>query len=200
MSDDKSPAKPSDVAATNPDGSIVCPWCSTEAPAGAERCASCGAALVSMGDATVPGLTAIDAESLLRSQSLVRQRSGRLLPFGLGGDDGERIEVPSEAELASLAPPTSEVQMEIVKLELDAERQRLENARAALESEVAELAREAGETGERSPMAAPADTAPADTAPADTAPADAPPGPEAGAPDLPPPGPDAAAEGEPPAG
>ena len=162
MSDDKTAERPTEPAGITPAGTIICPWCSTEAPAGTERCASCGAALVSKGDAAVPGLTAIDTESLLRGQSLARKRTTSILPFRLSGTtDGDKIEVPSEAELESLAPPTSEVQMEIVRLELDAERLRLENARAALESEAAEAARDAeGPSASVDAQAEPADLAP----------------------------------------
>ena len=129
----------------------------------------------------MPGLTSLDTDSLLRSQSQSRQRTTRLLPFSLGGDN--KIEVPSAAELESLAPPSSEVQLEIVRLELDAERQRLEAARAELESEAAEAALEAGVAPE-----------------AIAAVVDPPSGPETPV-VPPPPGPDAAApEGDQPAG
>ena len=183
MSDD-TPAVPfTDPAPVAPAGGIICPWCSTVAPEGAERCASCGA---------VPGLTALDTEGLLRAQSLSRQRSTRILPFRLGTTaDGNKIEVPSEAELQSLAPPTSEVQLEIVRLELDAERQRLESARAELESEAAEAARDADASRQTS-GAAPADSTPS---------AEPPLGPETIIAATPPPGPGAAVpESDQPAG
>ena len=165
MSDEK-PTAPDPAADNAAPGSVICSWCSTVAPPGAERCASCGASLIPTEAPAVPGLTALDTDSLLRSQSLARQRTTRLLPFNLGGEN--KIEVPSEAELQSLAPPSSEVQLEIVRLELDAERQRLEAARAELESEAAEAALEAGVAPE--PIAPDGVVAP-------------PPGPEAAAPE-----------------
>lgn len=136
----------------------------------------------------MPGLTSLDTDSLLRSQSQSRQRTTRLLPFNLGGEN--RTEVPSEAELESLAPPSNEVAMEIVRLELDAERQRLEAARAELESEAAEAAIEAG-----TPVPAAERPNPIIGATPSVAPA----GPEASTAAAPPPGPDAA-EGDQPAG
>ncbi|HTC86274.1 MAG TPA: hypothetical protein VK656_06195 [Candidatus Acidoferrum sp.] len=117
------------------------------APAGAITCASCGAALAETSDSAVPGLTAIDTESLIRGRVSTPKRTG-LIPFLLGDvADRDATQVPSEAELASLEPPSTEVQLEIVRLELDAERVRLENAQAELAAEAAEAARDAAPAG-----------------------------------------------------
>ena len=72
MSDEK-PAASAPAADSTVAGAVICSWCSTEAPAGAERCASCGASLIPTEAPAVPGVTALDTDSLLRSQSQSRQ-------------------------------------------------------------------------------------------------------------------------------
>ena len=45
-----------------------CMWCSAVLPSDHETaCPSCGATLVGQGEAAVPGLTAIDADAILRN-------------------------------------------------------------------------------------------------------------------------------------
>ena len=114
-----------------------CPWCSASLPAGTETCPSCGAALVATGEG-VPGVTSIDAEAVLRNRQAPKSRGG-LLGF-LSGETGDTVDQPSEAEMASLAPPDTNVRIEMLRLELEAERQRLESEGAVLASEVAEEA------------------------------------------------------------
>jgi hypothetical protein len=78
----------------------------------------------------VPGVTSIDAEAVLRGRSSARPRGG-LLGL-LSGETGDTVEAPSAAELSSLAPPAADVRIEIIRLELDAERQRLEGEAAGM--------------------------------------------------------------------
>lgn len=154
-----------------------CPWCSASVPAGSETCPSCGAALVASGDGGVPGLTAIDAEAVLRNRSQPKPRGG-LLGF-LSGETGDTVDAPSESELASLAPPDANVRLEMMRLELEAERQRLESEGAGLAAEAAEeggTAIPAGLFGDTSEIPAGASATP--------------PGPEATPPTAPPPGPE----------
>ena len=120
----------SEQQAASSSDSTRCPWCSTESPAGTETCPSCGAALVATADSTVPGVTAIDAEAVLRGRTQTKSRGG-LLGF-LSGETGDTVDTPSAAELSSLAPPSSNVRIEMMRLELDAERQRLEGEAAGL--------------------------------------------------------------------
>jgi hypothetical protein len=54
-----------------------------------------------------------------------------LLGF-LSGETGSTVDAPSAAELSSLAPPNTNVRIEMMRLELDAERQRLEGEAAGL--------------------------------------------------------------------
>lgn len=199
MTDDAAAIQPTDPIPAAA-GTVVCPWCSTVSPAGTARCGSCGAALVASGDSPVPGLTAIDTESLIRNRVSPRTRSGGILPFLLGTSaENDSMSVPSEAELAtSLAPPTTEVQLEMVRLELDAERLRLEAAQAELESEAAEVAREAewAKPAATAPAADPATDRPNPIISATST--DAPAGPEAttaAESAAPPPGPDATTPG-----
>lgn len=157
-----------------------CPWCSASVPAGAETCPSCGAALVASGEGSVPGLTAIDAEAVLRNRTEQKPRGG-LLGF-LSGETGDTVDAPSEAEMASLAPPDANVRIEMMRLELEAERQRLESEGASLAAEAAE------EDGASIPAGLFGD---ATDQPA-SRPAATPPGPEATPPKTPPPGPGSA--------
>jgi hypothetical protein len=120
----------SDDAAVTPPESTRCPWCSTIAPAGASTCSSCGAALIASSEGSVPGVTSIDAEAVLRGRTTARPRGG-LLGL-LSGETGDTVDAPSAAELTSLAPPPVSVRMEMMRLELDAERQRLEAEAAGM--------------------------------------------------------------------
>jgi hypothetical protein len=118
-----------DVVAPAPD-STRCPWCSAVAPAGAVNCPSCGAALIASAEGTVPGVTSIDAEAVLRGRNPAKPRGG-LLGL-LSGETGDTVEAPSAAELSSLAPPGVDVRMEMIRLELEAERQRLAGEAAGM--------------------------------------------------------------------
>ena len=96
--------------------SAVCPWCSAALTPNATVCPSCGANLVSEGDPNVPGVTAIDAASLVRSRTAPQPRS-RLLSW-LSGE--YQPDLPSKAEAEAIAPPDDEVRREILRLELEA--------------------------------------------------------------------------------
>ena len=96
--------------------SAVCPWCSTALTPDATTCPSCGANLVADGDPNVPGVTAIDAASLVRSKTTPQPRS-RLLSW-ISGE--YQADLPSKAEAQAIAPPDDEVRREILRLELQA--------------------------------------------------------------------------------
>jgi hypothetical protein len=95
----------------------ICSWCSTEVADGITVCPSCGANLVADGDPNVPGVTAVDAASIIRSKSATQPRS-RLLSW-ISGE--YQADVPSKAEQQAIAPPDLEVRREILRLELEAE-------------------------------------------------------------------------------
>jgi len=111
----------------------ICSWCSAEITEGAIECPSCGANLVPDGDPNVPGVTAVDAASIIRSKSGTQPRS-RLLSWISGEYE---TDVPSKAEQQAIAPPDVEVRREILRLELEAEVANLQAEADALRSEAA---------------------------------------------------------------
>jgi hypothetical protein len=147
---------------------IRCMWCSAILPSAHETtCPSCGATLVGEGESSVPGLTAIDADAILRSARAGKTKPrGRLLSWISGeynADDPAAHPAPG-----SLAPPPVEVRREMLRLELEAQ---VANAQAEVEAMAADAAVEGGTS-----LAAFADQPP--TA-ADAAPSDAPDGADA---------------------
>jgi hypothetical protein len=97
------------------------------------ECPSCGANLVPDGDSNVPGLTAVDAASIIRSKAPAQPRS-RLLSW-LSGEYA--TDLPSKAEQQAVAPPDFEVRREILRLELEAEVANLQAEADALRAEAA---------------------------------------------------------------
>ena len=111
----------------------VCSWCSASITEGMTECPSCGANLVPDGDQNVPGLTAVDAASIIRSKSPPQPRS-RLMSW-LSGE--YTTDLPSKAEQQAIAPPDLEVRREILRLELEAEVANLHAEADALRAEAA---------------------------------------------------------------
>ena len=111
----------------------VCSWCSASLTEGMTECPSCGANLVPDGDPNVPGLTAVDAASIIRSKSPQQPRS-RLLSW-LSGE--YTTDLPSKSEQQAIAPPDLEVRREILRLELQAEVANLQAEADALRAEAA---------------------------------------------------------------
>ena len=111
----------------------ICSWCSASITEGMTECPTCGANLVPDGDANVPGLTAVDAASIIRSKSPQQPRS-RLLSW-LSGEYA--TDLPSKAEQQAIAPPDLDVRREILRLELEAEVANLQAEADALRAEAA---------------------------------------------------------------
>ena len=109
----------------------VCPWCSAALTPDATVCPSCGANLVADGDPNVPGVTAIDAASLVRSKTTPQSRN-RLLSW-ISGE--YQADVPSKAEAQAIAPPDDEVRREILRLELEAQVANLQAEADAIRAE-----------------------------------------------------------------
>lgn len=109
----------------------ICSWCSAEITEGATECPSCGANLVPDGDPNVPGVTAVDAASIIRSKTVSQPRS-RLLSWISGEYE---TDVPSQAEQQAIAPPDQSVRLEILRLELEAEVANLQAEADALRAE-----------------------------------------------------------------
>jgi hypothetical protein len=120
-----------------------CMWCSAVLPSSHETtCPSCGATLVGEGDASVPGLTAIDADAILRNArtaSRSRPRGGRLLSW-ISGEYSED-DAAGAATPGSLSPPPADVRREMLRLELEAQ---VANAQAEAEALAADAAVEGG--------------------------------------------------------
>lgn len=117
-----------------------CNWCSAPLPSDHETvCPSCGATLIGDGDPSVPGLTAIDAEAILRSARAAKAKPRSRLLGWISGDVDD--EVTTNARPGSLAPPPADVRREILRLELEAQ---VANAQAEVESMAADHAIEHG--------------------------------------------------------
>src|SRR4051812_31419628 len=97
-----------------------CPWCSAQlASRTAPNCSSCGAVLTGEPDTALPGVTAVDAEAIVRAARVATPaRRSRLLSW-ISGDDAPEDETP--AEPGSLAPPPPDVRREMMRLALEAE-------------------------------------------------------------------------------
>jgi hypothetical protein len=112
----------------------ICPWCSATYTGDPETCPSCGAALslAPATDASLPGLTAIDAAAIVRAKTPVARPRNRLLSWISGEYPDEQ---PSVTEAGALAPPDVEVRREMLRLELEAEVANLQAEADALMSE-----------------------------------------------------------------
>jgi hypothetical protein len=150
-----------------------CMWCSAELPSDHETiCSSCGATLIGETDSQVPGVTAIDAEAILKAGRAPKPRQRSRLMSWISGD----YEVDEEhAPPGSLSPPPPAVRREMLRLELEAQVANLQAEAGAIASEAAV---ESGMPIEIAGAAPVTDVAPAiDAAPPIDAPAtvDAPP-------------------------
>jgi len=154
-----------DDATTGASASLPrCMWCSAELPSDNEvTCPSCGATLIGEGDTQLPGVTAIDAEAIVRAGRPIKTSSRSRLMSWISGDYDDDADKP--APPGSLSPPPPEVRREILRLELEAQVANLQAeadsmaAEAAVESGVPIDAEAAAENGEGTPDEAPADAA-----------------------------------------
>jgi len=161
-----------DELQTEPPTVVHCPWCSAEIAPALAICPACGATLTGDVDASLPGVTALDQEAILRARRVATpQRRNRILNW-ISGDyaEDDKPDPPG-----SLSPPPIEVRREMLRLELQAEEASLRAQTDALVAEAALEAEEAGKRAQSAPVAeaAPVDPAPAEAAPVDAAPADA---------------------------
>jgi hypothetical protein len=129
-----------DDATTEPSAPLPhCMWCSAELPSDAEvTCPSCGATLIGEGDNQVPGVTAIDAEALIRSARTPKPKQRSRLMSWISGEyaDDDKPAAPG-----SLSPPPPAVRREMLRLELEA---RVANLQAEAGAIAAEAAVESG--------------------------------------------------------
>ena len=147
-----------------------CMWCSAELPSDHETtCPTCGATLIGEGDSQVPGVTAIDAEAIIRAgrDAKPRQRS-RLMSW----ISGEYPEEEASAPPGSLDPPSADVRREMLRLELEAQVANLQAEAGAMAAEQAVDAVDAGAPPEVAKADAQAALEAADEAIAAAAPAE----------------------------
>jgi len=115
-------------------GASICPWCSAALPAPVpDACPGCGARLVAEGESLVPGVTAIDAEAVLRSARSPTRSRGGLLSW-LGGGEGDLGPPPPPG---ALEPPSAAVLEEMRRLAFEAELANLEAEAREIEAEQA---------------------------------------------------------------
>ncbi len=118
-----------------------CMWCSAVLPSANEAtCPSCGAALIEDAETQVPGVTAIDAEAIVRAGREQRTKSRSRLMSWISGEYDDAADKP--APPGSLEPPPLEVRREMLRLELAAQ---VANLQAEAGAMAAEAAVESGE-------------------------------------------------------
>jgi hypothetical protein len=123
-----------------------CMWCSAELPSDSEvTCPTCGATLIGEGDNAVPGVTAIDAEAIIRGGRDSKPRPRSRLMSWISGD---YVEDEQPAPPGSLTPPPPDVRREMLRLELEAQVANLQAEAGAIAAEQAVEAVEAGESPE----------------------------------------------------
>jgi hypothetical protein len=124
-----------DDATTGESALPHCMWCSAELPSDNEvTCPSCGATLIGDGDSPVPGVTAIDAEAIVRGARDARAKPRSRLMSWISG---EYEEGESPAPPGSLAPPPPDVRREMLRLELEAQVANLQAEAGAIAAEAA---------------------------------------------------------------
>ena len=113
-----------------------CMWCSAELPSDSEvTCPSCGATLIGEGDNPVPGVTAIDAEAIVRAGRGARPKQRSRLLSWISGEYTDDDAKP--APPGSLSPPPLEVRREMLRLELEAQVANLQAEAGAIAAEAA---------------------------------------------------------------
>jgi hypothetical protein len=113
-----------------------CPWCSALlTDATAEKCPSCSAQLshTSGAEPTLPGVTALDTDAILRARTDAGRSKGGILGFLTNRDLPEASGTES-AE--SLAPPEEAVRREMLRLQIEAEQADLVAESVAIRSDV----------------------------------------------------------------
>jgi hypothetical protein len=98
-------------------------------------CPSCGATLIGEGDTPVPGVTAIDAEAIVRGTRGTGAKPRSRLMSWISGEYDEEADKP--APPGSLSPPPPEVRREMLRLELEAQVANLQAEAGAIAAEAA---------------------------------------------------------------
>ncbi|HEU6439319.1 MAG TPA: hypothetical protein VFC12_02660 [Terriglobales bacterium] len=95
--------------------SRICPWCSTEIPAGAGACPNCAALVEGAVVTEVPGVTVVDPATALGPDEGLIPDDLDPKAWLLADHDA------TSADDAALNPPSGEVRAEMRKMELEAE-------------------------------------------------------------------------------
>jgi hypothetical protein len=133
---------PDDLTAGEPTPAPRCTWCSAVLPPDhGPTCPSCGATLIGEGDTAVPGLTALDADAILRNARTGGKPKSRGRLLGWISGDYPVGEEGAKSAPGSLSPPPVEVRREMLRLELEAQ---VANAQAEVEAMAADAAIESG--------------------------------------------------------
>jgi hypothetical protein len=98
--------------------SSYCPWCSAEIAAGAPACPKCGALVEGAQAAELPGLTEVDTQASPPDEPTIPDSVNPLSWFS-AGSEAPTLDPP--AEDTALEPPTEAVELEMRKMELEAE-------------------------------------------------------------------------------
>jgi hypothetical protein len=152
-----------DVTTGTPAPLPRCMWCSAELPSDNETvCPTCGATLIGDPIDQVPGVTAIDAEAIVRHARGVKPKQRSRLMSWISGEYEEGADKP--APPGSLSPPPPAVRREMLRLEMEAE---VANLQAEAGAMAAEAAVESGTTLDV-PTDAVTETTEADVTEADT--------------------------------
>jgi hypothetical protein len=146
----------------DPAGPILgrhCTWCSAALPdPQATTCPSCGATLVVDAEPQLPGVTALDADAIIRAARAPLQRPRSRILSWIAGDYEDDDPGSAPAPPGSLAPPPPDVQREMLRLELAAEVANLEAEAESIVAEAEVEAREAGRAPAPRPLVADAES------------------------------------------
>jgi hypothetical protein len=113
-----------------------CMWCSAELLSDNEvTCPSCGATLIGEGESQVPGVTAIDAEAIVRGARAARAKPRSRLMSWISGEYDDDSAKPAPPGSLSLPPP--DVRREMLRLELEAQVANLQAEAGAIAAEAA---------------------------------------------------------------
>ena len=101
----------------------VCPWCSTEVPAGGADCPNCGAALTQAAaeQVAIPGLTEVPP-ALKQYVEDARSRGRRKSLLNMIFGDSEiptALNAPPPSDIEALRPPSPELKAEMARLDAE---------------------------------------------------------------------------------
>ena len=115
----------------NDTADAICPWCSAALPTPTSRAARPAMPRYAGTDESVPGLTAIDAEAIIRANA-ARSAAGSFVVRRGSPDDNI-----SPADAGAIAPPDPAVKREMLKLQIAADIANLQAEAVAIQTDAA---------------------------------------------------------------